>query len=176
MTYYMQNMDNMNYNTNTNSFELVVTHHGLTNDDLDTMYQHIISYDDINENNESLENEVESDNESISDILPNDGNIYFSKKPKITLVEDEYNGSVLETCHICYEHQPKNKMVYFKEVNMVGNRCCMQNSMCGYCMLNNVSYNININITCPFCRNPVSEIETQDANFVENIKTLFASY
>lgn len=128
------------------------------------------------------EADIDDDDESFSN-LPNlvdiSGNIPLTSWPRIVTViintgyDSNDDDDSFKMCHICFENKPQDKMVYFKERFMVGHRCCMQNFMCGDCLMNNVRHNLRKSILCPFCRNPVTEIETYDLTFARTLEEIF---
>jgi len=74
-----------------------------------------------------------------------------------------------ENCLICFESCPRNKLVHFKEEWMVGHRCCMRNYMCEDCFVNTIRYKPNQLVCCPFCRQPISHIETHNPEFNQRV-------
>lgn len=99
----------------------------------------------------------------------NSGNILFYPKMECTsnlISEDE---SVIKNCSLCLETHLETKFVYFKDRWMVGQKCCNNNSICGECVLNMLKYNTTLVLLCPFCRTPVSHIETYDSDLTEKI-------
>jgi len=106
-------------------------------------------------------------------MYDNEGNIVIpsivqctTKNIDDTVDLEEYTN----TCLICLELQSEKKIVYFKEKEMAGGKCCNQNYICETCVVNLLKYKTNNKLSCPFCRNSVSHIETYSDDITNNIK------
>ena len=91
-----------------------------------------------------------------------------SKATEALLTKDDLKQPKL--CLICLESRPEKRFIYFKEKWMVGQKCCMQNFMCDACTINAITYRTNTKLCCPFCRNPVSHIETHCESITKNLQ------
>ena len=83
--------------------------------------------------------------------------------------EESENEGETKYCVICFETREKKDFVYFKEEWMVGNKCCVQNHMCEDCFINTVRHAPNQTVCCPFCRHPISHVETHNPGLNKKI-------
>ncbi len=119
-------------------------------------------------NNRRNENENGDDDNFIPFIQPQLNITYVPFVQKANGGGDDDNDDK-DCCLICFESCPRKNLVHFKEKWMVERRCCMRNYMCEDCFVNTIRYKPNQIVCCPFCRHPISHIETHNPDFHQRV-------
>ncbi len=146
-------------------------------------FTHTIYNNHFEVNDELEEGEIrESSSEDSFSQLPDTSGNYFFPPLKITQKSScsNFKNKTKEedivmseiTCDICYENCNTYQMVYYVEKYMIDQKCCMQNYMCGDCFISLLKAKPISQLSCPFCRNPITEIETQDTDLIRTLEIL----